>query len=262
MKNFKIYQLCWLLLPVLFHAQVLNIEKERLDQDTLSELKIKLSADLKLYNRSVGDNDQTKGLNFSLDISTIYEPGKHAYIFIAELDYERANSLGLLDFGYVHGRVNWMKEKKLSYETFVQISYDNSRGLDMRTLLGGDLRYRLLKNKHIEVYASTGIMYEKEDWQHPYNDDVLTSNILKSTNYLKIQYKINDMLDLNNVLYYQVGLDDKVGRNRIQNWLILNTKLSKTLSLKNSFVIAYEDKPIVPITKFIYTLKTGIAVNL
>ena len=262
MKYFKIYLLFWLVFPVLSNSQVLNIEKERLDQDTLSNIKIKLVTDLKLYNRSGGENDRNKGMDFSFDVSAIYKPGKNAYIFIAELDYERSNGIGLLDFGYAHGRVNWLAENKLSYETFAQISYDNSRGLDTRTVFGANLRYQLVNDQYFSVYLGSGIMQESEDWQHPYNDEILSSNILKSTNYLNVQYNINEMLNLNNVVYYQAGLDDKFWRNRIQNWLILNTKITKTLSLKNSFVLAYEDKPIVPITKFIYTLKTGFAINL
>lgn len=262
MLHFKIFWLFWLLLPVIFNAQVLNIEKERLDQDTLQDFKIKLSTDLKLYNRTAGENDPTKGLDLSLDLSSIYEPGKHTYIFIAELDYQRANGIGLLDFGFAHFRVNWLKQRKLSYETFAQISYDHARGLDLRTLYGGDIRYRLLDNEKLEAYASTGLMFETEKWKHPYSGQFIHSGILKSTNYINVRYHINDMLNLNNVTYYQAGLDEKLWRNRVQNWLILNTKISKTLSLTNSLVLAYEDKPIVPITKFIYTLKTGIAVNL
>lgn len=262
MKYFKIYLFFWLLFPVLSNAQVLNIEKERLDQDTLRDFKIKLATDLKLYNRSGGENDRNKSMDFSFDVSAIYKPGKHAYIFIAELDYERVNSIGLLDFGYVHGRVNWLAENKLSYETFAQISYDNSRGLDLRSLFGANMRYRLMKHEQFNIYLGSGLIFESENWQHPYNDDIISSDILKSTNYLNVQYDINEMLNLNNVVYYQAGLDDKLWRNRIQNWLILNTKITKALSLKNSFVLAYEDKPIVPITKFIYTLKTGFAINL
>ena len=243
-------------------AQVLNIEKERLEQDTLQPFKMKISANIAFFNRTAGENDPNKKTEIELDYSSIYEPQKHAYILIAEIDFERANGEGLMEFGFIHGRINWLKEQKLSYENFGQISYDGTRGLDFRGIVGGGFRYEIENNHEFALYFAPGIMYEHEKWQHPYEEFIYNSNIIKSTNYMALQWSVNELLDLNNTFYYQAGIFEKQLRNRFSNWLILNTKISKRLSLKNSLILNYDDKPIVPITKFIYTFKTGISVNL
>ena len=244
------------------NAQVLNIEKERLEQDSLKPWKVKIGVNLQFYNRTAGENDTNKKTEVEIDYSSIYEPGHHAYILIAEIDFERANEQGLMEFGFIHGRINWLKNRKMSYETFGQISYDGTRGLNFRGLGGGGLRFEIENNEKFEMYFAPGIMYETEHWQHPYEDITVHSNIIKSTNYAAIHWSLNEFLNLNNTFYYQTGVFEDKLRNRFSNWLVLNTKITDKISLNNSLILNYEDKPIVPITKFIYTLKTGIAINL
>jgi hypothetical protein len=74
---------------------------------------------------------------------------------------------------------------------------------------------------------------------------------------------LNEFVDINMVNYYQVGYDKDIGalRNRISNSTILNTKLTDKFSLTNTFELSYEDKPIVPITKVIYSFKTSLSIN-
>ncbi|MDQ3535852.1 MAG: hypothetical protein M3421_09540, partial [Bacteroidota bacterium] len=63
--------------------------------------------------------------------------------------------------------------------------------------------------------------------------------------------------------YYQVGYDKVVNlfRQRISGEANINVKISQKISMKTSFTSTYENHPIVPIRKFIYTLLNGIEVN-
>lgn len=259
--NRVLFFICFFIMGQILWGQVLNIEKERLEQDTLQALKFKISSKIKIFNRSAGEKDPKKKTEFELDYSSIYEPGKHAYILIAELDFENVNRNGIIEFGFIHGRINWFKDAKFSYETFAQSSYDGTRGLDIRTILGNGVRYEIMNKKLWEMYLATGIMWEHEKWQHPYESQIIRSDILKLTNYISVNWTINGILNLNNVFYYQAGLFQDLWRNRFSNWLILNTKITRKLSLKNELITNFEDKPIVPITKFIYSFETGISYN-
>src|SRR5690606_9299151 len=107
-------------------------------------------------------------------------------------------------------------------------------------------------------------MFEQEKWRFPKTDRLVQADLFKSSNYLSLQSAINEYMDLNLVNYYQTGYDPAIDsfRNRLTLSLILNANLTDRLSLTNSFDMAYEDKPVIPITKLIYTLKTGISIDL
>jgi hypothetical protein len=260
----KLLFLLLFLTPWLVHAQILNIEKLRLEKDTAKNFNVKATVGLDANNRSAGETEPSKLFAFNFDINGLFYPDKHAFILISKLDYVRLNGEGVLNFGYFHGRANFLRENKVNYETFIQYSFDNFRGLDPRWIFGGGIRYNIIRSEKSTFLVGIGGMYEFEKWRHPYAEKTVESSLAKSSNYLSYQVAFNEYIDLNWANYYQVGYDQSIEefRNRISSSLILNVKITERFSLTNSFDIAYEDKPLVPITKLIYTLKTGISVDL
>ena len=182
---------------------------------------------------------------------------------MSKLDYLRINDADFLNFGFLHGRVNFWRKKKVNFETFLQFSYDNFRGLDPRWVVGGSVRHNLVKTEKVTFLFGVGALYEFEKWIHPVTKELIEANFIKSSNYLSFRATLNAYVDLNIINYYQVGFDSGISkfRNRFSNSTILNTKLSDKFSLTNTFEISFEDKPIVPITRLIYSFKTGLAVN-
>lgn len=257
---------CILLLfaPLITNGQILNIERLRLEKDTVKNFQIKTTFGLNSYNRSAAETNPVNLFGYNLDLNAIYYPGKHAYMLLTKLDYLRINEDDFLNFGFVHGRINFFRERRLSYELFGQYSYDNFRGLDPRLLLGGSVRYNIVKSDNLTLLFGTGLMYEAETWQHPHTQDHIHAHFLKSSSNLNLRYTLNEYVDLNVVNYYQVGYDPRINklRNRVNSSVILNTRLSSWLSWKNSFDMAYEDKPLVPITKMIYSLNTGLSFDM
>ncbi len=245
-------------------AQILNIEKLRLEKDTAQSFKFKATAGLNMYNRSAAADDPVNLFGYNLDLNSIYYPKKHAFLFLGKFDYLKINDNDFLNFGFLHGRVNFLRAKSINYETFVQYSYDNFRGLDPRWITGGAIRFRLIENDQISLVLSTGAMYEYEKWQVPNSDLFIEANFIKSTNYLSFRATINEFIDLNTVNYYQTGYDNEINqfRNRVSSTTVLNSKLTSRLSWTNTFDISYEDKPIVDITKLIFSFRTGISFDL
>ncbi len=245
------------------HAQILNIERLRLEKDTTRNFMMKTTLNLNLHNRSAAEDDPVNLFGYTLDANGIYYPGKHAYIVMANFDYLRINENDFLNFGFVHGRMNFFRERDFNYEVFGQYSFDNFRGLDPRWLGGAGIRYSYVHSEAITATIGVGLLYEHEKWKHPHTLEVLEVNLVKSSNYLSFRASINDMVDLNMVGYYQVGYDQSIRRlrNRISGSMILNTRLSQRLSLANSFDLSYENRPIVPVTPLIYAFKTGLSLN-
>jgi hypothetical protein len=225
---------------------------------------MKATAGFNMFNRSAAADNPVNLFGYNADFNSLYFPGKHAYMFLGKFDYLRINDADFLHFGMLHGRVNFHRERKVNYETYVQYSYDNFRGLYPRWIAGATIRHRLVQTDKITFLFGLGAMYEYEQWQVPRSEEVVEVNFLKSSNYASLRATINDYVDINFVTYYQVGYDPAISafRHRLSNSTILNTKLTDKFSITNTFELSYEDKPIVPITNVIYAFRTGISLNL
>ncbi|MDX5420547.1 MAG: DUF481 domain-containing protein, partial [Hymenobacteraceae bacterium] len=166
--------------------------------------------------------------------------------------------------GYSHFRINFLRNRKLSYELFTQVQADKARGLELRTLAGGGVRLALLRKEDVNLSLGTGVMHEHEEWENPDQDDKLvTSDLLKSTNYISTKIQFNEHISTDAITYYQVGYDSGIDkfRNRVSGDLTLNFKLNNRLTFRTNFNCTYEDEPIVPVTNFVYAITNGIQVQ-
>jgi len=177
---------------------------------------------------------------------------------------KRDGTLSWLNFGFAHLRGHLYHEGATSVEIYGQYSYDNFRGLDPRMLLGANIRQTLTSSESVELTAGVGPMYEWERWQHPNTDVIQEVSFLKLNTFLVVRKSISEWVDLNAITYYQVGYDNDISalRHRWSGTVNINTRLSKRWSLNNAFQYSYEDKPIVPITKFIFDWRVGLSIDL
>lgn len=251
------------MLPLFGNAQILNIERSRIEKDTSKVFLFKAVAGLNVFNRSAAADEPVNLFGYNLDVNALYYPGKHGYMIMSKFDYLRINDSDFLNFGMIHGRVNFLRERNTNYEAFTQYSFDNFRGLDPRWIAGGSIRHTFIKSDKITFLFGIGGMYEFEKWQVPNSEEFVELSLFKSSNYLTFQATLNDYVDINMVNYYQVGYDRSIDafRNRISNSTILNTKLTEKFSITNTFEISYEDKPVVPITNVIFAFRTGLSIN-
>jgi len=245
-------------------AQILNIEKYRADGDTSKHYAIHFNGAFNLNNRSAGADNPVNLLGYNFTFNTIYKPKKHAYIFIAHRNFLKINDSPFLNFGYYHGRVNFFRKNRLNFEVFTQFSDDNFRGLNPRVLGGSSIRYRLIDKDSTELIIGTGAFYEYENWLHPVTQEALSVGLLKSTTNIVLRHSFSNSFSVNLVLFYQVGYDPSISafRNRVSSNINLNAKITDKLSLVNYFELAYEDRPIVPITKFLYSYRIGLGIDL
>ncbi|MGY6543633.1 DUF481 domain-containing protein [Arthrospiribacter ruber] len=242
-------------------SQILNIERYRIQSDTAKALAIKATAGLNVFNRSAAADAPVNLFGYKWDINSMYHPGKHSYIFVSNFDYLRINDNDFLNFGLIHGRTVFNYEEKNNIETYIQYSFDNFRGLAPRWIAGGTLRKKIVDSKKLTFVLGLGALYENETWFHPFEENFVNVQFIKNSNYFSIRWTINEYVDFNTVTYYQVGYDRSIQafRNRVNGNFNLNTKISDRFSFNNSFNFSYEDRPIVPITPFIFAFNTGIS---
>lgn len=252
-------------------AQIVNIEEVRADKDTSKTISGIAGLDFSVFNQNAGKNKPNNYLQLTFNSATGYNSNKHSYGLINHFNYILVNFTSdslrntVANTWYSHFRVNLLRKKRLSYELFVQGQADRARGLEWRFLTGGYFRYRLrAEEKKLNTFLGVGLMYEHEVWQNPeLNYELETSDLPKFTNYLSCHYKPTANLEFNGIVYYQAGYSSLIERfrNRVSGDLSLAFKLSKALSFKTTFDCTYEDEPIVPVTKFVFTLANGFAVN-
>jgi hypothetical protein len=252
-----------LLFPLFTDAQILNIERLRMEKDTAKSFMMKTTFGLNVFNRSAAADEPVNLFGYNLDVNAIYHPSKHALIFVSKFDYLRINDSDFLNFGFVHGRMNFYRERTLNYETYVQYSFDNFRRLDPRWIFGGGIRNKLVDMDRMTLILGIGALYEYERWQHPETEQFVEVDFVKSSNYISLRYTLNQFVDINTVNYYQVGYDRSIRgfRNRVSSSTILNTKFTDRLSFTNTFEISYEDKPIIPITPLVFSFRTGLSLD-
>ena len=247
------------------NGQILNLEKYRsLGEDTLKNYAINFNGALTANNRSAAADNPVNLFGYNFSLSSIYMPKRHGYIFIAHRNFLRINDNPFINFGYLHARINFLRRERLSYEVFAQMSDDNFRGLAPRAISGGSMRYRFLDKENSEITISQGAFYEFERWRDPYQSgEIVAVNFIKSTTNIVFRHKFSKQLNVNGLLYYQVGYDPNIEafRNRYSGNIHLNSKLTQRLSLINFFDFSYEDRPIVPITKFIFSYRIGLGID-
>lgn len=219
-----------------------------------------INLDFNLNNKSATAEQSITYTGLDADADLVYVGREHAYILINQLNYFKTTTGPLFSTGYTHLRVNFLRKRKLSYELFTQVQYDEGRKMPFRMLDGGNLRITFLSDRIAKLYVGIGVMYEQEKWKMLTDESVIIEkNMIKSTNYINYKQKINNAVDLNLIAYYQGGYDqsDKFFRNRISGQAVLNIKLTNLLAFNTSFTAQFEDRPVIPINRFVYSLTNG-----
>lgn len=252
----------FLILPVSAYAQILNVEKIRLEYPEDKVVFGNIGTNLSYSNRSANLQTPVRVATGGLTSDIGYFSDNHLFMLINNYQLLFVNDARLVNFGYTHFRTQFFQKNPLSFEVFTQYQYDQARGLDLRLLAGAGPRWRLLKTEAWNIALGTGLMFEGEDWHDPVvkNTETIKARYLKSTNYIAFRYAINDNVDANTVVYYQVGYDRDYDQtlHRVSGDLNLAVKLVEKLSLTVAVNAAWESRPIVPIIPFIFTVTNGI----
>lgn len=267
-----IFRLRYFLFPMLFilagvsgvQGQILNIEKTRLDSlNPQKPYSVKIEANVDFYNRSATEDDQAKFISTEASLNGTYAPGKHTYLILGEMAYVENNSKNILNNGNLHLRTTFFYRERFSPEAFVQGQYDNFRGLTDRVLAGVAIRWKIIRAEDFDWVLGTGPMYEYERWRMPETKEIVQVRLPKWSTYTTFRWTITETIDFNSIVYYQVGYDNSIEltRHRVSNNTNFNIKITEKLAFHTGISMAYEDEPIVPITRFIYSVENGISFN-
>lgn len=251
------------------NAQILNIERARVERDSADYFTGKAGFNFSMFNRNAGKDNPNNFLHLTFNSDLAYISEKHSYLLLNYYNYllinydnkEQRNTVA--SNGHIHFRANLLRQRRLSYELFTQFQTDKARGLDLRTLAGAGVRLAVFRHENTSLYFGSGLMHEHETWQSPETGNQIKSDLAKLTNYVSTRAVLNSHVTIEGIVYYQTGYDGRIDsfRNRVSGDTSLLFKLNNVLSFRTGFSCTFEDKPIVPVTKFVYAITNGVQVN-
>ena len=168
---------------------------------------------------SMRGKHETSGLSQNMDLSFAYISGISKIIFFNasyrldytsksnwygffETRYDRAFEKSQEDFtnrGFGHLRTVKKVFSHIQMEGFLQKEFNYFIDLENRELIGGGLRFKAGE----QFFIGIGAMHEKEVYIETYGQ-----NIIKSTNYINYSVQLMENMTLENILYYQVELEE------------------------------------------------------
>lgn len=246
-------------------AQILNVEKSRLSSDSANYFVGKLGLSFNANNQSINSDGETVafiGLNTNSDLGYISE--HHSFLLLSLFNYTATSQEAINSTGYGHFRVNFVRKEKLSYETFAQLQYDQGRGMQVRWLSGGSLRYNFFDGEEVTMHFGVGGMYEEEVWNLPEELEGQRSiGLWESTNYVSSRITFNEYVNLNIITYYQTGydFDRDFFRHRINADMNFSVRVGSSIAVTTAIFGAYENRPVVPISKFVYSISNGVIIS-
>ncbi|MGB3587749.1 MAG: DUF481 domain-containing protein, partial [Tunicatimonas sp.] len=237
-------------------GQILNIEKERMSGDSANYFLGTVGLSFNANNQSLtADGTERSFVGFTANSDAAYLSTYHSFLLIGQLQYTATSEAAINSAGYGHFRINWLRKNAVSYENFAQIQYDQGRGMQSRRLAGGGVRFRIYREEKSSLFAGTGVMYEREEWERP-GDEGGTEELRlwKNSSYLTSRLQLRENIAFSSIVYFQTGYDTDRDffRHRVSGDINILINITSKLALQTAVALAYENRPVVPIPKFLY----------
>lgn len=213
-------------------SQIINIEEKRYKnaEDGLQG-NIDLNFKFTQNTRSVWQ--------FSNNISLLYRQKKLTHLFLNNITLVRSNNSDLVNFGYAHYRlIHVLSEARfIKWESYSQIQYNSVQKIKQRILVGSGLRFKIVNQDSLQFNYGWSLMYEYEETTIPEY-----SNVIRNSNYLSLDWKINKLWEFKTIFYYQPSIGD-FSDYRISNESTISHKLTDHFSIVARVKLLYDSSP-------------------
>ncbi len=253
--KYKIYFVVIMIYSKTLSAQLVNVESQRIQRDSI---RFVLIADLSYSTQK--NNDET--FSFFNAVATAQYKSKSLkslYLFIANADYAIANVKELSNSALFHFRYNYKVTESVKLEFFSQLQYNEVLDLRLRSLWGVGPRFKVSSSEDIKFYSGVLYMYEYEK-----TSEINISQFVfhRMSSYLSMSLKLpNKLGELVSVSYYQPRLD-MFNDYRISNQTSLSFNLTSKILFSNTLNLVYDSEPPVDINRLNLNFTNGIKIIL
>ena len=242
-----IFFTCFVLIPFLASAQIVNIESQRLQSDTTGWLG-------GMGSNFLFQKNTVQVLNINLNAHVEYKAEKSLYLFLANYNLLRGSGETFSNNLFYHLRYNYKVNKLIRWEVFTQLQQNSITGINLRVLAGTGPRFKLKSTKQFALYAATAAMYE-------YEKETTTPAIyhrdIRSSSYITATYKPNDNTEITGTFFYQPLYKDFADL-RILNEISAKFKIVKHLSFIAAWYYLYDSRPAASTPRLNYSISNGI----
>jgi hypothetical protein len=202
MKKFILLIIIVILSYCSFFFSQVNTERFREDEDSVG-----FSGYIDLEGILATGNTDFQLLSLGSRLN--YNWGDDYTFIIADGGYGWENGNAFVDQIFAHLRHVVTTGDLLQIEFFTQFDNNKKRLLLGRELLGGGLRFRILKTEHFKFRLGTAYMFETERYDLPVNSvHPQTTSLHRFTSYATFKYQLNKLLSFISTTYYQPRLTD------------------------------------------------------
>ena len=239
---------------LLFHfatlAQILNVESQRILQDSTGWVgKADISFNL--------TSNQEKVIDLASAFHLQYRKKNHTFMLLGGAGMIRAGKNDFDNSGHVHLRHNYDLNKWLTWEAFAQGQYNRVLMIDHRELFGTGPRFQLVNSGQSKLYTAALYMFENE----ALTEDLGTRTNHRLSSYVAFNWKLNDHIAMNNIMYFQPVISD-FANHRIMIQSGLKIKISKILGFSVNFSLLNDSNPPPGIRNTVYSVRNGLEVRL
>jgi len=186
-----------------------------------------------------------------LDLISLHS---HLFLVADQMVSSKDKSL-FINKGFAHARLIKPFRNPVAGEAFAQQEYNEFIHLSSRSLIGAGLRVGFPQREKaaqasdaFNMNLGLGLMLEREDidagadaaFGDPVHGDL--AQLLRSTNYLVLNFKANDTFRFLTTTYYQVDTRRLADFRVLSNSLVA-LKITKNLSLTMELDIRYDSEP-------------------
>ena len=228
-------------------AQILNIENYRIKTDTTGWAgKLGLNLSLTKNTRSL--------IKLGSNVHVQYKTKRSLYLLLGQYHIFVSDGSNLIDKSVGHLRYNYKFTPKVVGELFFQLQRNSVSKIELRSLLGAGMRFKLSKNKKYKYYLGSAFIYEHEK---SLGNIIPISQTFRWSNYFSTSLYPSPTFTFISTTYYQPAITEFSDYRLLsQNSLIF--LVSKRISFKTSFNIQYDSSPVPGIPNLQYGLASGL----
>jgi len=238
----------------LIHAQLVNVESKRLQNDTTRFATVLRAS----YMYKQSNTTTFSLLNGSATIQARSKSLKDIFLALGSYDLTKSNSNNINNAGFVHLRYTRKFNDFLRWGAFAQNQTHEKLKIDNRTLIGTGPRFKLVNKPNFKSSLGTLYMYEIEETLEDNPQQNLDHRL---SSYFTFTYAFpNDICELNSITYYQPVVNN-FSDCRITNQTSLSFKVIKQVSFEVSVKYLYDTSPPEGVISHSFASKMGVKVS-
>lgn len=244
-------------------TQVLHTENFNVIIDTSKTVKGNFTPSFRYRNLKDDFLEISNTADVSLRIN------KHAFTIANRVEYSFFGDEDILSGGFLYLEYMNLQNKKIAFEPFFQVHWNEVRGLKEKYASGMNFRWRALEKKSTGLFFAIGSFYEFERWGYsgvkeellPTNTDPVESSKIRANSYISFKQKFGSLFDLDISGYYQPAFSSFFSNYRLASSFELTYNITKFLGLRLLYQNIYDPDPLVPIDRLYHDINFGITLT-